>query len=101
MRYKDSPEIAKKYNCKRWRDLRKQKLLMNPTCERCAKKGKINSAYIIHHKDYVTDLNYNDDEVFYNINNLESLCFECHNVEHFGEREYSFDENGDLITYEN
>ena len=55
-------------------------------------------AFFVHHKEYVTDQNYQDDNVFFNINNTESLCKECHNKEHFvKEEEYSFDENGDLI----
>ena len=58
-------------------------------------------AYFIHHKDYVTDKNYNNDNVFYNLDNLESLCFNCHQEEHFGSKEeYGFDENGDLIKNE-
>ena len=55
----------------------------------------------MHHKEYITDLNYEDDNVFFNIDNLESLCKECHNKEHFSEQqEYRFDENGDLIKNE-
>ena len=62
------------------------------------RSGIYNSAYIIHHKEYITDLNYEDDNVFFNIDNTESLCFDCHQKEHFAEKqEYSFDENGDLI----
>ena len=61
------------------------------------KSGKVTPAFIIHHKDYVTDLNFEDDEVFFNINNLESLCQECHNKEHFKTQDYKFDENGDLV----
>jgi len=41
MRYKDNPEIAKKYNSKRWQKLRKQKILLNPMCERCIEKRYI------------------------------------------------------------
>ena len=62
------------------------------------KNGIYNSAYFIHHKEYVTDLNYEDDNVFFNIENLESLCKRHHNEEHFGNKDvYEFDENGDLI----
>ncbi len=79
MTYRDNPEIARKYKSKRWQKLRHQKLLLNPMCERCIKKGIYNSAYIIHHKEYITDKNYEDDNVFFNIDNLESLCMTCHN----------------------
>lgn len=41
MAYRDNPEIAKKYNCERWRKLRHQKQLLNPFCERCLKKRNI------------------------------------------------------------
>ncbi|MGN1298098.1 MAG: HNH endonuclease [Clostridia bacterium] len=60
-----------------------------------------NPVEIVHHKEYVTDKNYEDDNVFFNIENLESLCLDCHNKEHFSdEEEYIFDENGDLIKNE-
>lgn len=79
MTYRDNPEIARKYKSKRWQKLRKQKLLSNPFCERCLLKGIYTPTYIVHHKEYVTDKNYEDDYVFYNIDNLESLCLDCHN----------------------
>lgn len=99
MTYRDDPEIAKKYKSKRWQKLRAYKLIINPICERCEKKNKIVPAAIIHHKEYVTDLNYLNDDVFFNIDNLESLCRECHNQEHFSNGcDWKFDENGDLIN---
>lgn len=65
------------------------------------RSGIYNSAIIVHHKEYVTDLNFEDDNVFFNIENLESLCKDCHNKEHFAdEQEYIFDENGDVIKNE-
>ena len=98
MTYRDNPEIAKKYKSKRWQKLREDKLKLNPLCERCIKKEIRNAAYFIHHKEYITDLNYEDDNVFFNIENTESLCKKCHNKEHFAEKlEYTFDENGDVV----
>ena len=101
MTYRDNPEIAKKYHSKRWQRLRKQKLILNPTCERCAKRKIYVPAYFVHHKEYITDKNYEDDNVFFNIDNLESLCKKCHQREHFATKvDYTFDENGDLIKNE-
>ncbi len=95
---RSNPEVFKKYNCKRWKDLREYKKNINPFCERCLLKGKYNPAYIVHHKEYITQENYLDDNVFYNIDNLESLCLECHNKEHFSdETDYLFDKNGNII----
>lgn len=65
------------------------------------KNGIKTPAYFIHHKEWITDKNFEDDYVFYNIENIESLCKTCHNQEHFGSKEdYIFDENGDLIKSE-
>ena len=98
MIYRKLPEIEKKYNCKRWKDLRKQKKIISPFCERCLKKGIYNSVYIVHHKEWINDKNYLDDNIFYNIDNLESLCQACHNQEHFEKKEeYFFDEEGNLV----
>ena len=62
------------------------------------RSGIIKSAVILHHTTYITDKNYQDDNVFYNVDNVEALCQECHNKEHFTEKEdYMFNEDGDLI----
>ena len=62
------------------------------------RSGIYNPVEIVHHKEYVTDKNYEDDNVFFNIENLESLCLDCHNKEHFADKdEYIFDEEGNLI----
>lgn len=100
MTQRDNPEIFKLYNSAKWKKVRKLKLAISPFCERCQEKGLYNSAYIVHHKDYITQENYQDGNVFFNLDNLESLCIECHNKEHFegkDKKEYTFDENGDII----
>lgn len=62
------------------------------------RSGIIKPLYIVHHKDYINESNYIDDNVFFNWDNLEGLCLDCHNKEHFKKKiEYKFDENGDLI----
>lgn len=99
MTYRNDPEIAKKYKSKRWQKLRQLKKNTSPFCERCLQEGLFTPARIIHHKEYITDLNYLDDNVFFNIDNLESLCQDCHNKEHFGEKQnYFFDINGDIMS---
>lgn len=86
MTYRDDPEIAKKYKSAKWKRLRAMKLAMNPLCERCLAKGISNSSHIVHHKEYITDKNYFDDDVFFNIDNLECLCQACHNRRTFWKR---------------
>lgn len=98
MTYRDNPEIAAKYKSKRWKKLRDLKKKLFPFCERCLKVGIYKPTYIAHHKEYITDLNYQDDNVFFNLDNLESLCLGCHNQEHFSEKEnYFFDSEGNIL----
>ena len=65
-------------------------------CERCGRPG-----YIVHHKQPITDANVNDPNITLNWNNLEYLCLECHNREHFGveptREDVRFDASGQLI----
>ena len=42
--------------------------------------------YIVHHKEYIDLDNINDPSVLLSFENLEYLCMNCHNEEHFGER---------------
>lgn len=68
-------------------------------CERCSEPGKI-----VHHKKYINTANINDPFVTLNHDNLELLCQDCHNKEHF--EKYSpvreglgFDSEGNLIEH--
>ncbi len=54
-------------------------------CERCLADGLIVPGYIVHHKCYLTPENINDPATTLNWDNLELLCLDCHNKEHFKE----------------
>lgn len=57
-------------------------------CDSCNKliKGKS----VVHHVKEITPGNKDDWNITLNPNNLELLCFNCHNELHFGEK-YNFD----------
>lgn len=65
-------------------------------CERC---GSL--ATICHHKIWLNSENVNDPMVVFNWDNLEALCHDCHNKEHFQtsatREDLKFDSNGNLI----
>lgn len=70
-------------------------------CERCYAKGLIVPGYIVHHKCYLTPENINDPDVTLNFENLEYLCVEHHNQEHFKEKfdkRYTISADGKVIT---
>lgn len=65
------------------------------TCERC---GAV--AEIVHHKKYITPNNIDDPAITLSWDNLEALCRDCHNKEHFRaeyEQRYRFDANGNIV----
>lgn len=101
MTYRDIPQIKARYKSKKWQKVRKLKLSMQPFCEVCLLKGIYTPAYIVHHKEYITDQNYFDDNVFFNLDNLQSICLDCHNKEHFADKkDYVFDIEGNLVKNE-
>lgn len=62
-------------------------------CERC---GGV--ATICHHKIYISPANIHDPAITLSFDNLEALCQECHNKEHFLKYNTAiFDENGNMI----
>lgn len=69
-------------------------------CERCLAKGLIVPGYIVHHKIHLNADNVNEPSIALNYDNLEYLCLDCHNKEHFGQNEkrYHIDENGNVIV---
>lgn len=81
-------------------------------CNRCHRPVYVNglSDYIppekrlkgiVHHKEYLTDDNFNDYNISLNEDNLEGICIDCHNQEHFSSsvtrKDLMFDKDGNLI----
>ena len=96
-------EKAKKfYNSTKWKKTKNAyKASKFGFCERCGKPN----AEIVHHKEYLNDVRLDDADYTLNFENLELLCIDCHNREHF--EKYSltvegtkFDENGNLVRAE-
>lgn len=74
-------ERQKVYNTSRWKKLRILKLQLNPVCERC---GSIENLQV-HHRISPFDGYFSAqrfDELAFGLNNLETLCADCHNKEH-------------------
>ncbi|PAD39853.1 HNH endonuclease signature motif containing protein [Terribacillus sp. 7520-G] len=78
-RYRNEPTYIAFYNSSAWRKLRRQKLIDQPLCERCLRKGFVTSATIVHH---IIETKVDWDKRL-DWENLESVCFACHNrVDH-------------------
>lgn len=90
-------EIAKKfYKSSAWRRTRNAYFnSMFGLCERCGE-----GAVIVHHKVYIDIDNINNPDVTLDWSNLEAVCMDCHNKEHFKKKAVAdgcwFDEHGQL-----
>lgn len=63
------------YHSKDWKELRLYKLSIEPFCKKCEINGKLVPATVV---DHIIDMNI-DPEKCLDINNLQSLCVNCHN----------------------
>lgn len=65
-------------------------------CVHCGKPGEI-----VHHKIHLTAENINNPDIALAADNLETLCRECHAIEHQGEQPCAeglmFDDEGNLV----
>lgn len=81
------------YKGKQWKKI--SRLYMEQQhyiCERC---GGV--ATICHHIKYISPANINNPAITLNFDNLEALCQECHNKEHFQKYNTAiFDANGNM-----
>lgn len=93
------PQLKPFYNSKAWQDARRRALMRDAyTCQMCSGR-----ATEVHHLIELDENNFKDKNISLNLNNLQSLCHECHTKitekHHHSKRndvsnEYFFDENG-------
>ena len=87
-------ERAKFYSTEQWKKLRLAKLYEQPLCEVCKLKGMVENneekyltlAEEVHHlRSFMKGANYNEQAMlFYDFNNLCSICKKCHSEIHTG-----------------
>lgn len=63
-------------------------------CQDCLKKNLITPAEEVHHIIKLTPDNINDPEIALNLDNLVSLCKDCHAARHSQPKRYKLDEFG-------
>ena len=77
------PEIERFYTSRAWRKARAAVLAdRGGLCELCFRKGLIEPAVHVHHKEPLTADNVNDPFVTLDGRNLMALCEECHQAQH-------------------
>lgn len=97
------PLAEKFYKSKAWHKCRTAYITsVQGLCERCRRRGIATPGKIVHHKRPLTPDNINDHSISLNPANLEYLCQECHNIEHYQKygntrRGLAFDTNGQLV----
>lgn len=80
------------YTSKPWIEFRFNLIIeRGPKCQRCNKVMLDTSKLIGHHKIPLTPNNINDLNITLNKDNVELICFKCHNVEHkrYGSKQHN------------
>lgn len=94
---KYGPNVERFYHSTEWRKARATKLRMaHYVCERCGKPYGI-----VHHKIHLDERNVLDPSIALSLDNLEVLCLECHNREHYAkstDRRIRFDSSGNIVS---
>jgi len=98
------PKVTAFYHSSAWRKCA-QSFMQSKRyiCQRCGKT--MPGQMIVHHKIRLNERNVDDANISLNWNNLELLCIDCHNKEHFGTKEedhfdVTFTADGDVIVKE-
>lgn len=72
-------ELHKFYVSTAWEKLASRaRTLQHNECQRCRQRGLYVPCDVVHHRQYVR----NRPDLALDVNNLECLCHECHNIEH-------------------
>ena len=91
------------YKSRAWKECRAAYIKkVNGVCERCKAEGRIVPGKFVHHKIYMDAKTISDPSLSLSFDNLECLCADHHNREHFGEKKtvrWKF-EGGELVTTE-
>lgn len=87
------------YKSKAWQACREAAIKRDAyLCIDCAKQNKITAAEEVHHVIELTADNIEDASISLNLDNLASLCRECHRARHGArQRRYKVDEFGRVI----
>lgn len=80
---------AKYYNTSRWHNLRDWYIKQHPFCELCESKGIVRLAEEVHHKTEFLRGQTEEErwKLLTDVDNLQSLCCECHNNIHYGKKD--------------
>ena len=111
--WRKTPFAHKFYHSKAWATVRAFVWdRSHGLCERCAERGEMKPADVVHHTTPLNPDNVNDPDVALNPDRLLALCDECHTEVHkelgIGAFENSlaveprvgFDENGNVVRLE-
>lgn len=96
-----APWSEKFYKSSAWRKNSRAYLAsVDGLCERCRARGIYTPAVIVHHRIHLTAERMNNPELTMGWGNLEALCQDCHNKEHFQKQEkrYTFSAAGELLV---
>ena len=70
------------YKTTKWRTCRDKYIRQHPLCEKCLEIGLVNPSRYVHHKIFLTESNVHDASIAYGDDNLQALCYDCHEREH-------------------
>lgn len=81
--WRNSPKFKPFYKSAAWRKVRGFVWdRSHGLCERCAEKGIVKPADVVHHKVPLNEMNVGDPDISLNPERLIALCDECHTEVH-------------------